>query len=238
MKIALLGYGKMGKEIEKISISRGHSVIIKMDEHNAKQTGKEELTQADVAIEFSTPQTAYENICKCFEAGIPVVVGTTGWYEKLVEISKPCNAGGHALFYAANFSIGVNLFFKLNEQLALMMNSQNGYEPSIEEVHHIHKKDAPSGTAITLAEGLLKHSKNKKKWVNKDSADPHSLSIISIREDEVPGTHTVKYSSSIDEIEIRHTAHNRQGFALGAVLAAEWIKGKKGIFGMQDLLSF
>ncbi len=238
MKIALLGYGKMGKEIEKISFSRGHSVVIKMDEHNVKQTGKMELSGADVAIEFSTPQTACDNILKCFEANIPVVVGTTGWYEKLGEISKQCNAGGHALFYASNFSIGVNLFFRLNEQLALMMNSQNGYESSIEEVHHIHKKDAPSGTAITLAEGLLKHSKNKKKWINKASTDPDSLSIISIREDEVPGTHTVKYSSTIDEIEIRHTAHNRQGFALGAVLAAEWIKGKKGIFGMQDLLSF
>jgi 4-hydroxy-tetrahydrodipicolinate reductase len=237
MNIALLGYGKMGKEIEKSAIQRGHTIVLKVDVDNATTYTIDELKKADVAIEFSTPETAVNNIYKCFEAGVPIVVGTTGWLEKLEEVKQKCAEKKQALFYASNYSIGVNLFFKLNEYLARLMNAFPNYNVSMEEIHHIHKLDAPSGTAISLANQVIDQMESKQKWVNSATTDTNELSIISKRIDEVPGTHTVTYSSPVDEISMTHTAHNRTGFAVGAVVAAEWIKGKKGVFGMNDLMS-
>jgi len=246
MKIALFGYGKMGKEIEEIALKRGHEILLKIDLHNSSSIGKPDLNKCDAAIEFSTPHSAIANISKCFDAGLPVVVGTTGWYDKLEEVRKQCSEKNGCLFYASNFSIGVNIFFKINESLARIMNSYPDYNVSMEEIHHIHKLDVPSGTAITLANQILENIKRKNKWTSsirlaaKNTTTAFSsaeeLEIVSKRIDEVPGTHSIKYFSSIDDIEIRHTAHNRKGFALGAVLAAEFIKEKKGIFGMNDLL--
>ncbi|MCC6690679.1 MAG: 4-hydroxy-tetrahydrodipicolinate reductase, partial [Bacteroidia bacterium] len=198
----------------------------------------EDLKKCDVAIEFTTPATAVANIYKCFDAGVPVVVGTTGWLKHLDEVTKMCKNKNQTLFWASNFSVGVNLFFKLNEYLSQLMNPHNEYNVTLEETHHVHKKDAPSGTGITLAEGILAHTPSKKKWVNYPTEKTDELQLVSKRIDEVPGTHTVRYSSEIDYIEITHVAHSRKGFALGAVLAAEWIKGKKGIYGMNDLLKF
>ncbi len=238
MKIALLGYGKMGKEIEQIALLRGHSISLKLDEHNAANDISRELAGSDVAIEFSTPHTAVGNIKKCFDAKVPVVVGTTGWLDQLPEITARCTKESQGLFWASNFSVGVNIFFRVNEYLAQMMNAQSGYDVRMEEVHHIHKKDAPSGTAITLAEGILKNFHTKKNWVNTKEGKPDELPILSVREDEVPGTHIVNYYSEVDDIEIIHTAHSRKGFALGAVLAAEWMAGRKGVYGMKDLLGF
>lgn len=238
MKIALFGYGKMGKEIEQIALQRKHEIILKIDLHNADSISKEDLQKCDAAIEFSAPHSAISNMTKCFDAGIPVVVGTTGWYDKKEEMKKLCTEKNGCLFYASNFSIGVNIFFKVNEQLAKMMNNYFDYNVSMEEIHHIHKLDAPSGTAISLADQIIENIKRKTKYVNTKTTQPEELEIISKREGEVPGTHTVKYFSAIDDIEIKHTAHNRKGFALGAVLAAEFVKGKKGIFGMENLLQF
>jgi 4-hydroxy-tetrahydrodipicolinate reductase len=235
MKIALLGYGKMGHEIEKIAVKRGHEVILKIDRDNAAGTDQETLGKADVAIEFSTPQTVVPNIRRCFEAGVPVVVGTTGWYEEFESISGDCHAREAALFHATNFSLGVNLFFKINSYLAELMNNYPQYEVSMEEIHHIHKLDKPSGTAITLAEQILKKVSRKKKW-SIDDKDTSTLFIKDVREGEVPGTHIIRYQSEVDDIEILHKAHNRSGFALGAVMAAEFLKGKKGIYTMSDLV--
>lgn len=237
MKIALIGYGKMGKEIEQIALSRNHSIVLKIDVNNEKMFTVEKLTEADVAIEFSTPESAIKNIYKCFDANIPVVVGTTGWLNKLDEVKQKCIEKNQTLFYASNYSIGVNLFFKLNEYLARLMKPYRSYDVTMEEIHHIHKLDAPSGTAISLANQVMEPLGNKKKWVNSAANDRNELSIISKRIDEVPGTHTVTYDSDIDQISITHLAHNRKGFALGAVIAAEWSMGKKGIFGMQDLMN-
>lgn len=236
MKIVLFGYGKMGKEIEQVATQRRHSIELKVDLHNADSIGKVDLQKCDAAVEFSTPNSAIGNIKKCFDSGVPVVVGTTGWYDKLEEVKKLLNEKSGCLFYASNFSIGVNVFFKVNEQLAKMMNKYSEYNVSVEEIHHIHKLDAPSGTAISLANQITNNLNRKKKWMNAKTKNIEELEIISKREDEVPGTHSVKYFSSIDDIEIKHTAHNRKGFALGAVLAAEFVKGKKGIFGMDDLM--
>ena len=236
MNIALIGYGKMGKEIEKIALSRGHTIVLKVDINNANAYTIDELKIADAAIEFSTPESAINNIYKCFEAGVPVVVGTTGWLNKLDEVKQKCIEKNQALFYASNYSIGVNMFFKLNEFLAKLMNSYPEYNATMEEIHHVHKLDAPSGTAITLANQVIEQIKSKKKWVNNSTNNANELSIISKRIDEVPGTHTVTYSSAVDEISITHIAHNRKGFALGAVIAAEWVAGKKGVFGMADLM--
>src|SRR6218665_1253273 len=220
MKIALIGYGKMGKEIEQIAVSRGHSIVLKVSSANASSYTTEELKKADAAIEFSKPESAIINIYKCFEAGIPVVVGTTGWLDQLDEVKKKCNDSKGTLFYASNYSIGVNLFFKLNTYLAKLMNNYPAYNVTMEEIHHVHKLDAPSGTAISLANQAIAELDAKQKWVNNETQNDHELGIISKRIDEVPGTHTVTYSSEVDEISMTHIAHNRKGFALGAVVAA------------------
>ncbi len=238
MKIALFGYGKMGKELEKIALSRKNEIGLIVDLNNINSFSIEELKKCDAAIEFTTPDTAVSNIYKCFDAGVPVVVGTTGWLKQWDEVAKVCKEKNQTLFWASNFSVGVNLFFKLNEHLAKLMNSHKEYNVSLEETHHVHKKDSPSGTGITLAEGVLKNIPSKKNWVNNETNNAEELQIISKRIDEVPGTHSIRYSSDVDYIEIEHVAHSRKGFALGAVLAAEFIKGKKGIYGMDDLLKF
>ncbi len=227
----------MGKEIEQIAIARGHDIVLKVDISNASSFTSEELKQADVAIEFSTPEAVINNIYKCFEAGVPVVVGTTGWQKELDEVKQNCNNKNQTLFYSSNYSIGVNLFFKINEYLAKLMNSYPDYSISIEEIHHIHKLDAPSGTAISLANQIIENVDLKNKWVNDLTENKNELGILSKRIDEVPGTHTVSYSSAVDEINITHIAHSRKGFALGAVIAAEWVKNKKGVFSMNDLLN-
>jgi 4-hydroxy-tetrahydrodipicolinate reductase len=236
MNIAIIGYGKMGREVEQMALAHGHTIVLTIDENNSTSYSIEDLKKADVAIEFSTPQSAVNNIYKCFEANVPVVVGTTGWLDKMDEVKNKCADKNQALFYASNYSIGVNLFFKLNQYLAKLMNPYPDYNVSLEEIHHIHKLDAPSGTAISLANQIIKETDAKQKWVNDVSENSDELSIISKRIGEVPGTHTVTYNSAVDEISITHFAHNRKGFALGAVLAAEFIKGKKGIFGMENLL--
>ncbi len=238
MKIALIGYGKMGKEIESIAIGRGHEIILKVGAQQSKSLSRETLQQADAAIEFSSPECAYSNIMNCFQAGVPVVCGTTGWLQRLEEVKTACHQSRNAFFYASNFSIGVNIFFELNQYLAKIMNAYDEYEPLLEEIHHIHKKDSPSGTGITIAEGILRELQRKNEWKEGASPSPSVLAIHSKREGEVPGTHKVIYHSPVDDIEITHTAHNRKGFALGAVHAAEWIQGKKGTFGMNDMLGF
>lgn len=235
MKIALIGYGKMGKEIEKIALKRGHEIVLKIDKDNSDSTSAKDLQQAEVAIEFSTPHTVLSNIRKCFDAGLPVVVGTTGWYENFDAIQTECNAKKGSLFYATNFSLGVNLFFKVNKYLAELMNKYPEYNVCMEEIHHIHKLDKPSGTAITLAEQIIERIDRKQKWSINDQSES-SLFIEDKREGEVPGTHIIKYTSEIDDIEIMHKAHNRQGFALGSVIAAEFLKDKKGVFTMSDII--
>lgn len=236
MNIALIGYGKMGKEIEAIALSRGHTIILKVSSENATTYSVEELKKADVAIEFSTPEAVVRNINKCFEASVPIIVGTTGWHKNLDEVIQKCNEKNQTLFHASNYSIGVNLFFKLNEYLAKLMNKYPDYNASMEEIHHVHKKDSPSGTAITLANKIVENLEKKLKWVNESASEENELEIVSKRIDEIPGTHTVTYGSEVDEISITHIAHSRKGFALGALIAAEWTKGKKGIFGMDDLM--
>jgi 4-hydroxy-tetrahydrodipicolinate reductase len=237
MKIALLGYGKMGKEIEKIALSRGHSIVLKINDENLQELTDANLKKADVAIEFSTPETAVRNIHHCFSVNAPIVVGTTGWLEKWDEIIKSCKVNEQTLFYASNYSLGVNLFFALNRQLAKMMNNYKEYDVDMTEIHHVHKKDKPSGTGITLAKELIEYFHAKRQWINEPSQNKTDLYVNSIRTDEVPGTHTVRYFSDIDDIEIKHVAHNRKGFALGAVMAAEWVRDKKGVFGMEEMLA-
>ncbi|SIO56017.1 4-hydroxy-tetrahydrodipicolinate reductase [Chitinophaga niabensis] len=237
MKIALIGYGKMGQAIEAIALGRGHEIVHRIDINSSHLLEKEHLQQADVAIEFTTPETAYDNIIRCFDANVPVVCGTTGWLDKLPQVKSQCLEKHQAFLYASNFSIGVNIFFELNRRLAELMAPQSAYGVSMEEIHHTQKKDAPSGTAITLAEQILEKVPGKKGWVNEESTDPAQLAIISKRINPAPGTHTITYSSPIDDITITHTAHSREGFAAGAVTAAEWLKGKKGIFTMKDVLS-
>ncbi|WP_026727712.1 4-hydroxy-tetrahydrodipicolinate reductase [Flavobacterium denitrificans] len=231
MKIALLGYGKMGKVIERIALERGHEIILKKDEFNTY----EGLSEADVAIDFSVPTAAVDNISNCFYAGVPVVSGTTGWLEHYDEMIALCNEKNGGFISSSNFSLGVNIFFGLNEYLAKIMNQFDSYKVSMEEIHHIHKLDAPSGTAISLAQGVIQNS-NYSEWTL-DEAKNNQIHIEAKRIGEVPGTHTVNYDSAIDSIEIKHTAHNREGFALGAVIAAEWLAGKTGIFTMKDVLN-
>ena len=235
MKIVLIGYGKMGKAIEKIAISKGHEIIGRF---SSQGIGNEVLALADVAIEFSKPEAAVENIKACFKAGVPIICGTTGWLEEKEVILQSINRTKNAFLYASNFSIGVNLFFAINKYVANMMNEQTQYDVRVEEIHHTAKLDAPSGTAISIAQDILKNIDRKTKWTNEKSDNPSDLSIFSVREDPAPGTHSVFYDSTIDTIEIKHTAHSREGFAAGAVLAAEWILGKKGVFSMNDVLGF
>lgn len=235
MNIALIGYGKMGKEIEKIALQRNHTIGLKINKVSAQTFGKNDLNSIDVAIEFSTPETVLKNINICFDAGTPVVVGTTGWYQHFKEIELNCHQKNATMFHATNYSVGVNLFMKVNAYLAQLMNNYPNYEVSMEEIHHIHKLDKPSGTAITLANQIIDKLDQKTSWSITDKA-PDKLFIKDIREGEVPGTHIIKYHSTIDDIEIMHKAHNRQGFALGAIIAAEFIKDKKGIFDMSHII--
>ena len=236
MKIALIGYGKMGKAIEGIAIERGHEIVLKISSENIHELTNQSLQLADVAIEFTNPHAAIKNITQCFETGVPVVSGSTGWLEHWEQIKSDCENKNASLLYASNFSIGVNLFFELNKKLAQLMSNRTEYDCTIEEIHHTAKKDAPSGTAITLAENTIAQNPNKKNWVLGETEDSNSLSIISKRIDPAPGTHIVSYNSAIDSIEIKHTAHNRIGFATGAVLAAEFLIHKKGIYNMGDVL--
>ena len=236
MKIALIGYGKMGKAIEEIALAKGHEIVLKIHIDNTDEFTVENVQKADVAIEFTSPHSAADNIKKCFEAKVPVVCGSTGWLENWKEIEELCNTTGGSILYASNFSVGVNLFFQVNSFLAELMTTRKEYDVTLEEIHHTEKKDAPSGTAITLAEQVLQHLKSKNKWVNNPTYNTDDLEIISKRIDPAPGTHKVLYKSEIDEIEIIHTAHSRKGFASGAVMAAEFLKGKTGIFSMRDVL--
>lgn len=238
MKIALIGYGKMGKEIERIALDRGHSIVSIIDENNLSGFDSAEFKGADVAIEFTTPASAMNNFRKCFAAGVPVVAGTTGWLENMPEVKDACENKGQTFFYASNYSLGVNIFFAVNKYLAKIMNNFPDYTVKMEEVHHIHKLDAPSGTAITLAEGIIENVDRKTDWHLETESKPSDLAIHCIREGEVPGIHEVFYESEADIISIKHDAKNRKGFALGAVLAAEFTHGKKGFLGMQDMLNF
>ena len=236
MKIALIGYGKMGKAIESIALNKGHEIVLKIDIQNNNDFTEAALQKADVAIEFTGPLSAYENIKKCIAWGVPVVSGSTGWLDKWNEVKDLCEVNNGTLIYSSNYSIGVNLFFELNKQLAQLMQPYNSYDVSMTEIHHTEKKDAPSGTAISLAEQILTNLGRKNKWVNAPSENSNELVIQSERIDPAPGTHMIKYSSEIDDIEIIHTAHTRIGFASGAVLAAEFAFEKKGIFTMKDVL--
>jgi 4-hydroxy-tetrahydrodipicolinate reductase len=248
MKIALLGYGKMGKIIEKIATDRKHEIVLKIDENNAHELTAENLQQADVAIEFTTPASVRHNLSACLGAGTPVVVGTTGWYNNLDEVKQECEEKDGTVLYASNFSVGVNIFFHVNKVLAKLMNNYPYYDVQVEEIHHTQKLDSPSGTGITIAEGIIENLDAKNNWVNvlvsdenadaSDNLKSDELLIESFRIDSVPGTHTVIYDSEVDTIEFKHTAHNRNGFALGAVLAAEWVQDKKGFHSVQDMFNF
>lgn len=238
MNIALIGYGKMGHEIEKIALQRGHNIVSIIDMNNLEEFNSPAFKSADVAIEFSTPDSAIQNYRKCFEVGVAVVAGTTGWLEHLDEVKRACAEQGKTFFYASNYSLGVNIFFALNKYLAKIMNNYPCYEVKMEEVHHIHKLDAPSGTAITLAEDLIKEVDRKERWSLEVEEKQTDLPIHCIREGEVPGIHEIIYESEADIISIKHDAKSRVGFALGAVLAAEFTNGKKGFLGMGDMLKF
>ncbi|MFN0293054.1 4-hydroxy-tetrahydrodipicolinate reductase [Pedobacter helvus] len=245
MNIALLGYGKMGQIIERFAADRGHQVVLKIGIENLNDFTVENLKQADVAIDFSAPAAAVSNIYKCFEANVPVVVGTTGWYGELQKIKNDCEQSNNTLLYGSNFSIGVNIFFHLNKLLAKLMNNYPAYDVQVEEIHHTQKLDAPSGTAMTIAEGIIEQFDSKQEWVNQLEGTPitdklkhDQLLIESLRIENVPGTHTVVYSSEVDDIEIKHTAHSRAGFALGAVVAAEWLQNKRGFYSIADIFNF
>lgn len=236
MNIAIIGYGKMGRMIEEVAAQRGHQIGLKINIENTEDFTKEALATADAAIEFTGPQTAFENVKRCIDFGVPVVSGSTGWNQHLSAAKEYCLQHGGAFLHASNFSIGVNIFFEINKLLARLMASQPDYEVTLKEIHHTQKLDAPSGTAVTLAEGVIQNIGRKKSWVNGPTQNNEELLIESQRIDPAPGTHFVKYSSGVDDIEIIHTAHNRKGFALGAVLAAEFIAGKKGVFRISDVL--
>lgn len=236
MNIALIGYGKMGHMIEEIAKERGHEVCLRITSNNTEDLNAENILDLDVAIEFTNPQSAFDNVVKCLDLDLPVVSGSTGWNDKLEAARSLCSQENGSFLHASNFSIGVNIFFEINKHLARHMNNQPDYGISIKEIHHTQKKDAPSGTAVTLAEQILEGIKRKTAWVSNTPANGDQIEITSERLDPAPGTHHVKYSSSIDDIEIIHTAHNRKGFALGAVLAAEYIHDKKGVFSMKDVL--
>lgn len=236
MNIALIGYGKMGKAIEEIGIAKGHKFPLKVNADNLSDFNSENLKGIDVAIEFTTPYTAFENLKKLFENNVPVVCGTTAWLDQKNEAENICNKNDSAFLYASNFSVGVNIFFELNKHLAGIMNDYTEYNPSMEEIHHTAKLDAPSGTAVTLAEGLIEKLSTKIKWEKETASSKDTVTITSKRVDPAPGTHSISYDSEIDSIEIKHTAHSRKGFAAGALLAAEFLAGKQGIFNMKDVL--
>lgn len=238
MNIALIGYGKMGKEIESIALQRGHNLVAIYSSNKTISTEILKTQAIDCAIEFTKPEAAVANIEHCFAANIPVVVGTTGWYQKLNHVKQLCSEQNQALLYASNFSLGVTIFFELNKKLAQLMQEYPNYEVSMQEIHHLQKLDAPSGTAITLANDLLDILPNKTKWVNEVSKLKNEIGIESLRIEGIPGTHSIKYSSEIDSIQIKHTAHNRKGFALGAVIAAEWLINKKGVHEMKHVLGY
>lgn len=245
MKIALLGYGKMGQMIERMAMQRGHDIVLKITVNNLDDLTKENLSKADIAIDFSTPDAVIDNIYKCFEVNLPIVVGTTGWYGELQNIKNDCMASNNTLLYGSNFSVGVNLFFHLNKFLARLMNNYPEYDVQVEEIHHTQKLDAPSGTAMTIAEGIIDQLERKNEWVNElvgsqeiETVKNDQLLIESHRMENVPGTHSVVYSSEVDDIEIKHTAHNRAGFALGAVIAAEWLQNKQGFYNIADVFNF
>jgi 4-hydroxy-tetrahydrodipicolinate reductase len=236
MNIALIGYGKMGHTIEQVALKRGHNIVLRITSANKDALNDANLRLADVAIEFTNPAAAKENVLKCLCAGTNVVCGTTGWNEQLAEVFDMAKEKGRGFLHASNFSVGVNIFFEVNKLLASLMNGRAGYNVSIEETHHTQKKDTPSGTAITLAEQIVFELANKNHWTLNDLNDQNAVPVIAHRVENVPGTHKVTYSSAIDDIEIVHTAHNREGFAIGAVLAAEYIEGKSGVFSMTDVL--
>lgn len=236
MNIALIGYGKMGHAIEEIAMKRGHHVVLRVTSGNRHELDADHMNGVDVAIEFTNPDAAKENVLDCMKLGVPVVCGTTGWNDELPEAVMMANDRGVGFLQASNFSIGVNIFFEINKQLAKLMNGHPEYEASVEETHHVHKKDAPSGTAITLAEQILERIDTRKAWALNFVNNDNILPIVAHRIEDVPGTHKVKYASAIDDIEIVHTAHSREGFALGAVLAAEFVMGRKGVFSMRDVL--
>lgn len=236
MKIALIGYGKMGKTIDQLAQAAGHEVVLRIDVGNNVDLNAQNLGQADVAIEFTRPESAFNNVVTCLENGVPVVSGTTGWLDRLEEAKQLVEKYQGGLFYASNYSIGVNIFFAVNKYLAKLMKRYDQYAVEMEEIHHTQKLDAPSGTAITLAEGILGELKHKKAWINVASENAEELPIISKRIDKVPGTHTISYNCPIDNITITHTAHSREGFARGALAAAEWMVGKQGFYGMEDML--
>ncbi len=239
MNLALIGYGKMGKTIESIASKRGHNVRLKISSSNSDQLNAKNLNECDVAIEFTGPESAASNIRTCLEAGIPVISGSTGWLHRLNEIEDLCRERNGTFLYASNFSIGVNIFFELNMKLARLMAAQKEYNVSIEEIHHTQKKDAPSGTAITLAEQIIKESEVKTAWtINEEERDEEKIRIRSVRKDPAPGTHRIVYASPVDDIEIIHTAHNREGFATGAVIAAEYAFKRKGVLSMKEVLGF
>ena len=238
MKIALIGYGKMGKAIEEIAVSRGHQVVLKVSIDNLEDNTVSKIKEADLAIEFTGPDSAYDNIIRCLTAGVPVVSGSTGWLSRMEEVKQYCQQQNGTFLYASNFSVGVNIFFEVNKRLAALMAPHPDYDVRITEIHHTEKRDSPSGTAITLAEQVMEKIKRKKEWVNHISDNLGELEILSERTDPAPGTHTIEYTSPIDTITITHTAHNRKGFATGAVLAAEFIAGRKGIYRMSDVLGF
>lgn len=235
MNIALVGYGKMGKTIEEIANKRGHNIVLKISSSNLHELTPENLQKADAVIEMTQPEAAKENVLKCLKAGVPVTSGTTGWNTDIPEAQKAAEEYNTAFLFASNYSVGVNIFFEINKVLARLMNNQPDYDVKMEEIHHTQKKDSPSGTAITLANQVIDQLTRKTGWSEEEKAD-NILHITALREEGVPGTHAITYTSAIDDIEIKHTAHNRNGFALGAVLAAEFIAGKKGVFTMQDVL--
>jgi 4-hydroxy-tetrahydrodipicolinate reductase len=240
MKIALIGYGKMGKILEQTALKRGHEVVLRLDVNNPEDFAR--LNEADVAIEFTRPESATNNIVRCFEQNVPVVCGTTGWLDQFENITQLCLQSNGSFFYASNYSIGVNIFFEINRRLASMMNNYDMYDVKMEEIHHTQKLDAPSGTAITLAQGIIENIDRKTKWLcpseNTEGVENEAINIVAKRIDPAPGTHIITYESPIDSIEITHTAHSREGFATGAVVAAEWLVGKKGVFSMKDMLGF
>ena len=235
MKVAIIGYGKMGHEIEQVLLQRGHTVALIIDQNNAGDLNAENLADIDVAIEFTTPDTAYTNVRTCIECGTPVVSGTTGWHDRLEELQSLCREKDSTMIWSSNYSLGVNITFRINRYLAELMNRFDAYNVSMEEIHHTQKKDAPSGTAISLANDILERVERKHKWVNEPTTDANAIEITSLREGTVPGTHTVTYTSEDDKIEIKHTLFSRRALALGAVVAAEFVATRKGVFTIDDL---